>query len=294
MAALAAFSLAEIFGGMLFTLTNSGVTWMSQASGVSNALSSIYFRNDNTGYISGSGIILKTTNAGQNWIQLSAPFINFENLREITFTDDQNGYAVSDADRFFKTTNAGLNWTVTLTGVNQSLFGIYFTDPNTAYACGNNGAIIKTTNAGMNWTVQSSPSSQILTDIWFTSPATGYISTWSGQVLKTTNGGVTFIEPVNSEIPKSFSLSQNYPNPFNPSTNIEFSVPASVGNIPSRSVQMKIYDEAGNEITMLVNEDLAPGTYSVRWNASGYASGIYFYKLFAGEYNETKKMVLVK
>lgn len=280
--------------GIIIKTTNAGVTWTPLTSGVQNALSCMHFRNENTGYISGSGIILKTTNAGATWVSQSAAFINFENLRDITFTDDNNGFAVSDADRIFKTTNGGANWAISLGGSGQSLFGIYFTDPNTAYACGFNGAIIRTTNAGANWTSQTSPTTQILTDIWFTTATTGYISTWSGQVLKTTNGGVTFVQPIGSEVPKNFSLSQNYPNPFNPSTNIEFSVPASVGNAYMRSVQLKIYDAAGNEITTLVNDNLTPGVYRVQWNASGYASGVYFYKLVADEYNETKRMVLVK
>jgi len=280
--------------GIIIKTTNSGVSWTSQVSGVSNALSSVYFRNENTGYISGSGIILKTTNAGSSWVSQNAAFINFENLRQITFVDDLTGYAVSDADRIFKTTNAGLNWNITLGGSGQSLFGIYFTDPNTAYICGFNGAITKTTNAGTNWTQQSSPSNQILTGIWFTNANTGYISAWNGSVLKTTNGGITFVEPISSEVPNNFSLSQNYPNPFNPSTIIEFSVPASVVNAYMRSVILKIYDPAGSEITTLVNDNLSPGTYRTQWNSSGYASGVYFYKLMAESFTQTKRMVLVK
>ena len=98
------------------------------------------------------------------------------------------------------------------------------------------------------------------------------------------------------EIPESFSLSQNYPNPFNPSTKIEFSLP-----VPSKGgVTLTIYDELGRKIADLIpplrggQEGLSPGTYSVDWNASNYASGIYFYKLVSGEFTETKKMVLIK
>ena len=285
--------------GIIIKTTNAGVTWTPLSSGVTNALSSVHFRNDNTGYISGSGCILKTTNAGASWTQQSAAFINFETLREITFTDDNNGYAVSDADRIFRTTNAGVNWTISLGGTGQSYFGIYFTDPNTAYVCGFNGAIIKTTNAGANWVTQTSPTTQILTDIWFTSATTGYISAWNGSVLKTTNGGVTFVEPISSEVPDNFSLKQNYPNPFNPSTEIEFSIPAGKQSI----VQLKIYDAAGNEVATLVNDYLLPGTYRTQWNATGYASGVYFYKLSihssarserSDSYTTTKKMVLIK
>ncbi|MBE2217818.1 MAG: T9SS type A sorting domain-containing protein [Ignavibacteria bacterium] len=88
--------------------------------------------------------------------------------------------------------------------------------------------------------------------------------------------------------PKSYELSQNYPNPFNPSTTIEFSVPKDA------AVTLKIYDVLGKEVATLVNEQKPTGTYIVNWNASNFSSGLYFYKLTAGDFNQTKKMFLVK
>jgi photosystem II stability/assembly factor-like uncharacterized protein len=283
--------------GTIIKTTDAGASWFPQASGVPNALSCVYFRNENTGYVSGFAVVVKTTNAGANWVNLNAPFVNgFENFAQITFTDDNTGYYISGLGRIEKTTNAGTNWTLLPGITSEQYFGIYFTDPNTAYVCGFNGSIIKTTNAGAAWTSQVSPLNEILTGIWFTTPLTGFISTWSGKVLKTTNGGVTFIAPVSSEVPKDFSLSQNYPNPFNPMTNIEFDIPLLRGVSGGRgvSVHLKIYDTAGNEIAVLVNDNLTPGKYRVTWNASDYASGVYFYKLITGNLIETKRMVLVK
>jgi hypothetical protein len=100
------------------------------------------------------------------------------------------------------------------------------------------------------------------------------------------------IRPESSETPGSFSLYQNYPNPFNPSTKIKFDIP--VGNDRDRSVMLNIYNSLGQEVAVLVNEQLRPGTYEAEWNAADYASGIYYYKLTAGEFSETKKMVLIK
>jgi len=104
------------------------------------------------------------------------------------------------------------------------------------------------------------------------------------------------IRKVDDIIPKSFSLLQNYPNPFNPSTKIKFSIPLSRGMAESRGVlvKLKIYDILGKEVNTLVNEELKPGSYEVNWNASNYPSGIYYYKLIAGDFTETKKMVLIK
>lgn len=268
--------------------TDRGTTWFTLPSNVSAALSCIHFRNENTGYISGSATILKTTNAGQSWVTLSAPYVNFENIRDISFTDDNNGIAVSDAGRVLKTTNAGVSWELITSGTGESLFGIYFTDANTAYACGNNGAIIRTTNGGLNWSNQTSPLTEILTDIWFTTATTGFISTWSGKILKTTNGGVTFISQTGTEIPENFQFEQNYPNPFNPVTKFRFSIPNTA------DVKLKIFDVSGREITTLLNKTMQPGKYEINWDASAYSSGVYFYKIETKDFTSSKKMLLIK
>ena len=92
----------------------------------------------------------------------------------------------------------------------------------------------------------------------------------------------------NEVIPKEFKLSQNYPNPFNPSTNISYDIPKDV------FVTIKIYDISGREIKTLVNEYIRAGRYIIGFNASGLSSGIYFCKIIAGNYIETKRMVLIK
>ena len=94
-------------------------------------------------------------------------------------------------------------------------------------------------------------------------------------------------------IPEKFLLSQNYPNPFNPSTKIKYSIP-KVGTRDRVSVQLKVFDILGNEIAILVNEEKPVGEYDVEFNGSNLPSGIYFYQLRAGEYTETKKMVLIR
>ncbi len=96
------------------------------------------------------------------------------------------------------------------------------------------------------------------------------------------------LHQISSEIPNQYSLSQNYPNPFNPATNIKFQIPSS------GFVNLKIYDALGREISILVNENLNPGTYEINWDALQYPSGVYYYKLVVGSYSETKKMILIK
>jgi hypothetical protein len=87
---------------------------------------------------------------------------------------------------------------------------------------------------------------------------------------------------------KTFSLKQNYPNPFNPSTTIEYSVPAA------GLVSLKIYDIQGREVATLVDKEQNAGYYITSWNASNFSSGVYFYKLTAGSFTQTKKLLLTK
>lgn len=96
--------------------------------------------------------------------------------------------------------------------------------------------------------------------------------------------------PENTETPKDFSLSQNYPNPFNPTTVINYSIPYN------SYVTLKVYDISGKEVATLVNNQAAPGNYSVNLNASAYnlSSGIYFYKIVAGNFINVKKLTLIK
>ena len=101
-------------------------------------------------------------------------------------------------------------------------------------------------------------------------------------------GSPTSVVPVGTSIPEKFYLEQNYPNPFNPATNIRYELPIS------NYVSLKIYDALGNEIESLVNENQNAGSYSITFNAANYPSGVYFYKLKAGDFSETRRMVLVK
>jgi xylan 1,4-beta-xylosidase len=94
-------------------------------------------------------------------------------------------------------------------------------------------------------------------------------------------------------LPQKYKLEQNYPNPFNPTTTIDYSVPyIETQNIAS--VQLKVYDILGNEVATLVNREQKPGNYEVEFNADNLASGVYYYRIKAGSYSQTKKMMLLK
>ncbi|MCI0450032.1 MAG: T9SS type A sorting domain-containing protein [Chlorobi bacterium] len=113
-----------------------------------------------------------------------------------------------------------------------------------------------------------------------------YNDTW-----QFTNVSVIAIEPVSQFIPKNFSLEQNYPNPFNPVTKIKFDLP-NVGT--TRRVTLTVFDIIGTEIRTLINGSLLPGSYEINFDGSNLPSGVYFYRLTAGKYIASRKMILLK
>ncbi len=117
----------------------------------------------------------------------------------------------------------------------------------------------------------------------------------SGFFNNTINGAAVYkrdvpigIQQISNQVTSHFSLSQNYPNPFNPATNIEFSVSKS------SFVKLVVYDLLGRVLESLVNRQMGQGVYQVDWNASKYPSGVYFYRITAGNFTDTKKMILIK
>ena len=98
----------------------------------------------------------------------------------------------------------------------------------------------------------------------------------------------TRVTTVGNEVPAQFSLQQNYPNPFNPTTLIQFSIAAR------EHVTLKIFNVLGQEIASLVDEELRPGDYSRRWDAPGFSSGVYFYRLSTRSFSQTRKLLLMK
>jgi len=109
--------------------------------------------------------------------------------------------------------------------------------------------------------------------------------------------GVTTSVTGSTSAPTEFRLYQNYPNPFNPTTNIKFQIPSTklgFGISDLGLVSLKVYDMLGREVRTLVNENLPPGRYEVNFNAEGLPSGVYFYRLHAGTFVQTKKLMLLR
>ena len=291
--------------GVILKTTNTGATWEIQNIPFTGVLFAICFTDVNTGYVVGdSGAVFKTTNGGSNWFPGNST--TSINLRGISFANANTGIAVGGdngnsfvppVNIILKTTNAGNNWSEVQfnTHSDSLLWNVNFINSSTGYITGWGSNITKTTNSGNSWYNQNCPvPGQILRNSFFVNDNTGYIcgynDTAGSLVLKTTNGGENFvgIKTSGNEIPNGYTLHQNYPNPFNPVTKINYELPIT------NYVKLAVYDILGREVVVLINRKQSAGKHEIEWNASNYTSGTYFYKLTAGDYTETKKMMLVK
>ncbi|HAB50770.1 MAG TPA: hypothetical protein DCE80_01095 [Ignavibacteriales bacterium] len=199
----------------------------------------------------------------------------------------------------FLSTNNGDNWTQINNGLPIDPFtsDIYIlslavNSSDHIFASVEDGGVFQFTDIGENWVAVNN-------GLPFKNPLSLGINS-SGYIFAGTSGGGVFrsinptvsVEEKNNFTPLEFSLAQNYPNPFNPSTKIKYAIP---GNVETRhGVSLRVYDVLGNEVATLVNEEKEAGSYEVEWNAVDKSSGVYFYQLKAGEYANTKKMILLR
>jgi hypothetical protein len=154
---------------------------------------------------------------------------------------------------------------------------------------GTAGGVFKSSDGGATW----NPVNEGLTDLEVQALASPSAMLYAG----TNNSGlwrrplaemVTSVQPMSNGLPSAAKLEQNYPNPFNPSTTINYELPRA------SHVTLTVYDVLGREVATLVNGVEDPGYKSVGWDAGGGSSGVYFYRLTAGDFGATKKLMLIR
>jgi photosystem II stability/assembly factor-like uncharacterized protein len=241
-----------------------------------NLLQGLYFASENIGYVCFSGKVNKTTNGGANWTALgNGQFSKIEVVNSTIF-------AIKDG-ALSKSTDDGMTWNTLL---NETIRNFDAQNTNFLITVSNSGAIRRTTNGGVTWISDITNSSANLLSVAIIDNSSAVAGGDEGTILKYEN--LTAITGTGIEIPSGYSLSQNYPNPFNPSTKISFSIPKS------SFVKMAVYDVTGKEVEILVNENMNAGSFEVDFNASKLTSGVYFYRISAEDFAETRKMILTK
>jgi len=295
------------FTGPIYKTTNGGVNWVNTTLDTNYCSLlrlfpkyNINFMNSQTGFACGglidmAGIIWKTTDSGLNWVNYCVapePFKRIQPLsngRILAVGGDYDFGANSSTS-----TNSGNNWAYNFLNIWGEGRAMAFRTPAELWV-----PLAHAQTWGVNldsgfttetWFTVPCPDSTSVYDALFITPTFGWACGTSGALLKY-NSDIIGIQHNGNNVPREYLLFQNYPNPFNPVTKIKFSLPFKAG---VHSVKLKIYDVLGKEVTTLVNEQLRAGTYDVDWDASEYSSGVYYYKLTAGDFTQTKKMVILK
>ncbi|HEX9152291.1 MAG TPA: T9SS type A sorting domain-containing protein, partial [Flavobacterium sp.] len=190
---------------------------------------------------------------------------------------------------FLVTTNKGSSWINRSSGLDVPVNGISFINANTGIAVAVDGMIFKTGNGGINWSSGGlSGTGNSLNSASYLGTDSIIIAGNGGTILGSFSTVVGVKNGNNNLVGSDYHLLQNYPNPFNPATTIKFQVPNS------SLVKITVFDILGKEVSTLVNEQMTPGVYNINWDAANYPSGVYYYRLQAGDFSETKKMVLLK
>jgi len=285
---------------------DGGETWTTIASvyfpNAAYDFEGISFVDSLNGWaVSYKGWVYNTTDGGFNWSfqdsvgRSNSPLREFVPCRDIQFTTLDSGWVVGGLaveTLMARTTDGGQTWSIEILNPFSvcSIREIEMINSQVGWFAGanNGGAMLaKTTDGGNTWEDQL-PFQAGFESISMVNENVGYVVGRFGRIYKTNNGGISGIDENNSGLPEDFSLHQNYPNPFNPSTKIEYQI-ANAG-----FVNLRVYDVLGNEVETLINKEMPTGSYEVEFDARNLPSGIYFYKLKAGSFVETKKMVLLR
>jgi ligand-binding sensor domain-containing protein len=195
---------------------------------------------------------------------------------------------VVSLDGMFISTNEGINWSTINSGLNYRNINSLAASATNIFAGSCGGGVYLSTNNGSNWTTINTGLTNLFIQKLFIDGSYIYAGTVNGIVWRRELSQVITSLNDEDEIVNQFVFEQNYPNPFNPNTAIEYSL------FENSFVILKVYDMLGSEVALLINEEKAAGKYRVDFDASKLSTGVYIYKLTAGSFSSTKKMLVTK
>ena len=287
--------------------TNGGTDWISQndsyflGAGSGDLWRRVDFININTGYflLSRDSIgLYKTTNSGQDWhIYKDSTYLNvIKAYNENIFLCEQ--YNGGTSGTIYRTTNGGQNWESYIGDFLAWGFDIEYIPGNPANVWYASYDVSFSSDTGRTWGREFNLDNFFFRDIVFTDEYNGWLlanktaSSFKTRIFRTTNGGHGGIVSVDDNqsnlIVSNYILEQNYPNPFNPTTTIKYQIPEL------SFVTIKVYDVLGSEVATLINEEKPVGSYEFEFDGTKLPSGVYFYRLTAAEFSDTKKLILLK
>ena len=288
------------YEGTIFKTTDAGNSWnemMDDSTKFTFApITKFCFVSKEVGFACGgqmdvAGVIWRTTNSGMFWV---ADYYAPEPFYDIYIKDPLNLISVGGdfeyGAQLTKTSDAGINWnyeSLQMFGQGQSLD--FRTAAEGWMALGFSQTWAVTYDSGISWSSVPTINNSTIYSVVFADSLHGWAVGYEGRILKYNPQTVGIIN-LNSRIPVSVILNQNHPNPFNPKTIISYELPVA------NHVSLRVYDALGKFVATLVNEKQNAGRYNYQLSTINYqlSSGIYFYKLTAGKFSETKRMVLLK
>jgi photosystem II stability/assembly factor-like uncharacterized protein len=282
--------------GSLLKTIDGGESW-SVLQTTDHVLQTMFFVNKDTGWVAGNeGVILRTEDGGSTWLSQQNSGTDYGTLTSLCFVNPDTGWASGSGldisgGVILKTTDGGNSWLLQHSGDNTFVYSVSFSNPDTGWAAGDEGIMFNTTDGGNNWNLQGSETFASLYMVNSFSQSNIWSVGNDGVILKYVDVPFSLPSVTNiskTGIPTGYSLTQNYPNPFNPSTIISYQLAAR------SQVTLKVYDILGREVATLVNEEKSAGNYEVKFNANNLASGTYIYRFTAGNFVQTKKMLLLK
>ena len=228
-----------------------------------------------------------STDGGSFWSQtgISSPFIFYS---VITMAIDSEGkiFVGTDTSGAYSSDDLGVNWNRIPSISGKGVICFLVNNPTTYFAGTSDSGVFASTDHGLSWhSVNNGLTESSIMSLNVDQQGHLYAGTSKG-LYRTTDIGTRVDEK--NRVPSSFTLFQNYPNPFNPTTVINYQLSMN------SEVTLKVYDVLGRLVNTLIGERQTAGAHSVTFNASSLSSGVYFYRLVAGSYVETKKMILIK
>ncbi|MGA9406810.1 MAG: T9SS type A sorting domain-containing protein [Bacteroidota bacterium] len=231
--------------------------------------------------------IFISTDGGTFWTQggISSPLI-FCSVKTIGVDHHGRIFAGTDTAGAYYSDDQGANWNGIPSITGKSITCFLVNNPSMYFAGTSDHGAFVSTDGGVNWySADNGLTDSTIISVNVDQQGHFYAGTENGLFMST--GTPTRVDGKN-EAPSSFSLFQNYPNPFNPATVIRYQL--SVNSL----VTLKVYDVLGRVVKTLIEERQAPGTHSITFDASSLSSGVYLYRLAAGNFVDAKKMILLK
>lgn len=273
-------------GGHVYKTINGGLNWQDAYTSTGE-LYTLQVLNQSNVFIGGSSGLWRSTNIGNSW----EPLLSNININDVNFYDSNLGIAVGSSGRIRRTTNAGYTWSSFNNYTTENIYAVKNLNSSDTYFAGNSGKFFKLyfliNNSNAANTDLTISGAGPLNSLFFLNENTGWVVGNSGRIYKSTNANVN-IRSLSTTIPSKYKLFTNYPNPFNPTTKIKFDLPQN------SFVKINIFDITGRIISELANTNLQPGSYETEFNGANLSSGVYYYRIEANSFSDTKKMILVK